>query len=185
MATGPRPCPAAVKAHVKKQQSSMKQRFDEKHKAKWAAIRVSDWVRARRPHRANKLSSFWSAPYQVSRQLGHSFQLTDGSRWHTSCLRRVPSPFHHPHLAGVEQSNPATEPAPHVRIPWRHLLPKLFRPLRTLLLLQPRCRGPLFLSPGLSRNYIFNLLYSMKVLNLSFNIVNVLYLGDWAHFNFT
>ncbi|KAJ7991326.1 hypothetical protein DPEC_G00296160 [Dallia pectoralis] len=96
----------------------MKRRFDEKHKAKWPAIRVSDWVRARRPHRANKLSSFWSAPYQVSRQLGPaSFQLTDGSRWHASCLRRVPSPFHHPHLAGVEQSNPATEPAPHVPDP--------------------------------------------------------------------
>ncbi|KAJ7998292.1 hypothetical protein DPEC_G00221180 [Dallia pectoralis] len=151
MATCPRPCPAAVKAHVKRQQSSMKRRFDEKHKAKWPAIRVSDWVRARRPHRANKLSSFWSAPYQVSRQLGPaSFQLTDGSRWHASCLRRVPSPFHHPHLAGVEQSSPATEPTLMCRIPWRHLLPKPFRPLRTPLLLQPRFRGPLFLSPGLS-----------------------------------
>ncbi|KAJ7993939.1 hypothetical protein DPEC_G00259880 [Dallia pectoralis] len=55
---------------------------------------------------------------EVSRQLGPaSFQLTDGSRWHASCLRRVPSPFHQPHLAGVEQSNPATEPAPHVPDP--------------------------------------------------------------------
>ncbi|KAJ8006676.1 hypothetical protein DPEC_G00109700 [Dallia pectoralis] len=118
MATCPCPCPAAVKAHVKRQQSFMKRRFDEKHKAKWPTIRVSNWDRARRPHRANKLSSFWSAPYQVSRQLGPaSFQLNDGSRWHASCLRRVPSPFHHPHLAGVEQSNPGTEKAPHVPDP--------------------------------------------------------------------
>ncbi|KAJ7991418.1 hypothetical protein DPEC_G00283640 [Dallia pectoralis] len=115
MATCPRPCPAAVKAHVKRQQSSMKPRFDEKHKAKWPAIRVSDWVRARRPHRANKLSSFWLALYQ-----GWS-------------------------RATQQLSRPLM-----CRIPWRHLLPKPFRPLRTLLLLQPRCRGPLFLSPGLS-----------------------------------
>lgn len=133
MATAPRPGPAAVKAHVKRQQHSMKQRFDKKHRTKWPTIQVSDWVRARRPHRANKLSSFWSAPCQVTRQLGPaSFQLTDGSRWHASCLRRVPSPLHQPHLTGavprphltgaqrnsaaepMEQINPATEPAPPV-----------------------------------------------------------------------
>ncbi|KAJ8339346.1 hypothetical protein SKAU_G00361320 [Synaphobranchus kaupii] len=39
------------------------------------------------------MASFWSQPLQVTRQLGPAtFLLGDGSRWHASRLRRVPTP---------------------------------------------------------------------------------------------
>lgn len=115
MAARPRPRPTVVKTQVKRQQRSMKHKFDRRHKTKWPDIRVSDWVRARRPQRANKLSSFWSPPCQVSRQLGPaSFQLADGSRWHASCLRRVPTPVQQPPLARATQGNPAPGPTAQV-----------------------------------------------------------------------
>ncbi|KAI3372155.1 hypothetical protein L3Q82_006997 [Scortum barcoo] len=67
----------------------MKQRFDRKHRVKSATLAVSDWVRVRRPTRSHKLLSFWSAPQQITAQLGPAtFRLADGSRWHASRLRR-------------------------------------------------------------------------------------------------
>eukprot|EP00063_Salmo_salar_P068290 XP_014043125.1 PREDICTED: uncharacterized protein K02A2.6-like [Salmo salar] len=72
---------------------AMKQRFDKAHRVKKSIIQVSDWVRARRPQRCNKMASFWSEPLQVSRQLGPAtFMLSNGSRWHASRLRKVPAP---------------------------------------------------------------------------------------------
>ena len=85
--------PRTAKAAVTKHQREMKRRFDRKHRVKSTAIKVSDWVRTRRPQRHNKMASFWSQPLQVRRQLGPAtFMLSDGSRWHASRLRRVPAP---------------------------------------------------------------------------------------------
>ncbi|KAJ8380087.1 hypothetical protein SKAU_G00008650 [Synaphobranchus kaupii] len=83
----------AAQAAVAKHQGEMKRRFDKKRGVKATTIQVSDWVRARRPQRENKMASFWSQPLQVTRQLGPAtFLLGDGSRWHASRLRRVPTP---------------------------------------------------------------------------------------------
>eukprot|EP00063_Salmo_salar_P013349 XP_013988184.1 PREDICTED: uncharacterized protein LOC106565488 [Salmo salar] len=66
---------------VTRHQRAMKQRFDKAHRVKKSIIQVSDWVRARRPQRCNKMASFWSDPLQVSRQLGPTtFMLSNGSR---------------------------------------------------------------------------------------------------------
>lgn len=47
---------------VTRHQRAMKQCFDKAHRVKKSIIQVSDWVRARRPQRCNKMASFWSAP---------------------------------------------------------------------------------------------------------------------------
>uniref|UniRef100_A0A674DZP4 Gypsy retrotransposon integrase-like protein 1 n=1 Tax=Salmo trutta TaxID=8032 RepID=A0A674DZP4_SALTR len=54
------------KQAVTRHQREMKQRFDKAHRVKKSIIQVSDWVRARRPQRCNKMASFWSDPLQVS-----------------------------------------------------------------------------------------------------------------------
>lgn len=85
---------AAAKAAVTSNQRRMKANFDRRHKAKPSTITVLDWVRVQRPHRSNKMASFWSKPLQVDRQLGPAtFLLSDGSHWHASRLRKVPNPF--------------------------------------------------------------------------------------------
>lgn len=101
MAARPRPRPTVVKTQVKRQQRSIKHKFDRRHKTKWPDI------------------SFGLGPSppacQVSRQLGPaSFQLADGSRWHASCLRRVPTPVQQPPLARATQGNPAPGPTAQV-----------------------------------------------------------------------
>lgn len=84
------PLQAKVDAH----QSRMKKWFDGKRRARSPNIAVHDWVRIRRPHRDNKLQSFWSPPVQVSKRLGPAtFRLADGTRWHASRLRRVQAPI--------------------------------------------------------------------------------------------
>lgn len=88
----PAPQPNA-QAAVSNNQRRMKQHFDRSKKVKVPNILASDWVRVRWPHCDNKLASFWSSPLQVHRQLGPAtFQLSDGSRWHACCLRKVPAP---------------------------------------------------------------------------------------------
>lgn len=82
-----------VEKSVHRHQQKMQQYFNKKHRAKDTNITTGDWVRARRPHRNNKMASFWSRPCQVQRQLGPStFQLSDGSRWHAKRLRKVQRP---------------------------------------------------------------------------------------------
>ena len=88
----PPPSPV-VEASVTRQQDRMKRRYDQSKRVKAPLIAASDWVRVRRPHRNNKMASFWSSPLQVARQLGPAtYLLVDGSRWHSSRLRRVPAP---------------------------------------------------------------------------------------------
>lgn len=85
--------PPRVRASVTRQQSRMKQTFDLSVRAKAPDIKATEWVRVCRPHRGNKLASYWSIPLQVTRQLGSAtFLLSDGSRWHASRLRKVPPP---------------------------------------------------------------------------------------------
>lgn len=82
-----------VKARVREQQLKAWGRFDAKKKARIPRIFPMDWVRVQLPHRKNKLHTFWSQPQQVQKQLGLvTFQLSDGSRWHASRLRKVPCP---------------------------------------------------------------------------------------------
>ena len=81
-----------VKASVTRCQKRMKQWFDKKKKFRIPDIAVADWVRARQPHRENKMASFWSTPQQVVRRLGPATYLLDGTRWHASCLQKVPAP---------------------------------------------------------------------------------------------
>ena len=82
-----------VRAAVDTCQRRMKDRFDRARRAKPPAIAVLDWVRIRRPHRDNKLQSFWSDPVQVSQQLGPAtFRLADGTRWHANRLGKVHAP---------------------------------------------------------------------------------------------
>lgn len=84
---------AQTKAAVNRHQQRMRQYFDWKHRVKATAITAGDWVRARRPHRGNKMASYWSQPFQVHRQLGPAtFMLSDGSRWHAKRLRKVRNP---------------------------------------------------------------------------------------------
>ncbi|RXN34374.1 gypsy-16 si [Labeo rohita] len=69
--------------------------FDLSARVKVPDIKATDWVRVRRPHRDNKLASYWSAPLQVTHQLGPAtFLLSDGTRWHASRLRKVPPLAH-------------------------------------------------------------------------------------------
>lgn len=92
---------------VQQQQRNMKQRFDNKHRVKRSTLTVSDWVRIRRPSRSHKLLSFWSAPQQITAQLGAAtYRLMDGSRWHASRLRRVMPPLN-PNQAAMEDLHPA------------------------------------------------------------------------------
>ncbi len=82
-----------VKARVREQQLKARSRFDAKKKARIPRISQMDWVRVQRPHRKNKLHTFWSQPRQVQKQLGPvTFQLSDGSSWHASRLRKVLCP---------------------------------------------------------------------------------------------
>lgn len=91
---------SAVGSSMWKPQHDMKQTFDKKHKPQPPITEMSDWVRARCPHRAKKLSTFWCSPSQFSRQLGSViFQLSVGPRWHTSCLSRVCVPVNTPNVA--------------------------------------------------------------------------------------
>ena len=84
---------AQVKASVTRCQQKMLKQFNRKHRVKETSLRVGDWVRAMRPHRCNKMASYWSQPFQISRQLGPAtFMLSDGSRWHAKRLRKVPTP---------------------------------------------------------------------------------------------
>lgn len=70
-------------------------------------------------------SPYWSQPLQVICQLGPAtYLLEDGSRWHTSRLRRVPSPQHTASvapqaiaLAWQESSEHQGAPAPTPDIP--------------------------------------------------------------------
>ncbi|KAG7453524.1 gypsy-16 si [Solea senegalensis] len=83
----------SLRGRVAEQQRCMKQRFDRKHRVKGLSLGVLDWVRIRRPSRSHKLLSFWSAPQQITAQLGPAtFRLADGSRWHASRLRLVKPP---------------------------------------------------------------------------------------------
>ena len=67
--------------------------FYNPHRAKHPAFTILDWVRVRRPTRGHKLLSFWSAPFQVTEQLGPAtFRLSDGTRWHARRLRKVATP---------------------------------------------------------------------------------------------
>ncbi|KAL0161729.1 hypothetical protein M9458_045454, partial [Cirrhinus mrigala] len=89
----PQRLPRGVKTRIARQQRRMKQRFDRLRRAKEPNIAVHDWVRARRPHRHNKLASFWSEPLVVTRQMGRaSYLLEDGTRWHASRLKKVAAP---------------------------------------------------------------------------------------------
>ncbi|XP_036384580.1 uncharacterized protein K02A2.6-like [Megalops cyprinoides] len=93
-----RPALAQTPAHpiqekVDARQYQMKTRFDGRQRARSPTIAVHDWVRIRRPLRENKLQSFWSHPVQVSQRLDPAtYKLTDGTRWHSSRLRRVQAP---------------------------------------------------------------------------------------------
>ena len=87
------PRPAHVRDRVHHEQRQMKQRFDKTRRVRTPPFTALDWVRIRRPHRGHKLQSFWSAPMQITDQLGPAtFRLSDGSRWHASRLRRVTPP---------------------------------------------------------------------------------------------
>ena len=59
-----------LRDRVSARQQATKQRFDRSHRAKHPAFTILDWVRVRRSTRGNKLLSFWSAPLQVTEQLG-------------------------------------------------------------------------------------------------------------------
>ena len=97
--------PARENSRVHNQQRRMKERFDVTRRVKTPAFAPLDWVRVRRPHRAHKLRSFWSAPVQITDQLGPAtYRLSDGSRWHASRLRRVPPPA----IGGQQETPPTT-----------------------------------------------------------------------------
>ena len=82
-----------LRDRVSARQQATKQRFDRSHRAKHPAFTILDWVRVRRPTRGHKLLSFWSAPFQVTEQLGPAtFRLSDGTRWHARRLRKVATP---------------------------------------------------------------------------------------------
>ncbi len=84
-----------VRASVTRQQRRMKQKFDLSARVKVPDFKATDWVRVRRPHRDNKLASYWTAPLQITHQLGPAtFLLCNGTRWHASRLRKVPPPAH-------------------------------------------------------------------------------------------
>ncbi len=59
-----------VEARVREQQLKAQYRFDAKNKAQIPRNSPLDWVWAQRPHRKNKLHTFWSQPQQVQKQLG-------------------------------------------------------------------------------------------------------------------
>ena len=113
----PMPSLARIRETVAARQQKTRERVDKKCRARPPSLQVSDWVRARRPQRHNKLASFWSQPRQISRLLGPAtFLLDDGSRWHASRLRKVPAPLSE-HLATARAQSPfpcnvATDPGP-------------------------------------------------------------------------
>lgn len=55
---------------VARRQHHMKQHFDRVRRVRRPTLVMSDWVRIRRPSRSHKLLSFWSAPQQITAQLG-------------------------------------------------------------------------------------------------------------------
>lgn len=72
------------------QQRKMKQRFDISACVKAPDIKAVDLVRVCRPHRGNKLVSYWTSPPEVNHKLGmDTFLLNDDTYWHASCLRKV------------------------------------------------------------------------------------------------
>ncbi|CAL8395410.1 unnamed protein product [Boreogadus saida] len=111
------PSLARIRETVAARQQKTRERVDKKCRARPPSLQVSDWVRARRPQRHNKMASFWSQPRQISRLLGPAtFLLDDGSRWHASRLRKVPAPLSE-HLATARAQSPfpcnaATDPGP-------------------------------------------------------------------------
>ena len=107
-----RPSLTQTQDTVAARQQEIKEKVDRRRRARPPSIQVSDWVRARRPQRHNKMASFWSQPRQVTRILGPAtFQLDDGSRWHASRLRKVPAPAFPDHAAAAP-APVGTDPGP-------------------------------------------------------------------------
>ncbi|KAL0148985.1 hypothetical protein M9458_055789 [Cirrhinus mrigala] len=105
-----------VRTSVTRQQRRMKQKFDLSAQVKVPDIKAADWVRVRRPHRDNKLASYWSAPLQVTHQLGPAtFLLSDGTRWHASRLRKVP-PLAHTTVVTSQATPPARQDTPALQL---------------------------------------------------------------------
>ena len=113
----PKPSLTQIRETVAARQRETKDRVDKKRGVRPPSLQVSDWVRARRPQRPNKMASFWSQPRQVRRLLGPAtFLLDDGSRWHASRLRKVPAPLSE-HVATAQALSPfphtmGTDPGP-------------------------------------------------------------------------
>lgn len=111
-----RPSLAQTQEAVVARQQKTKEKMDKRRRARSPAIRVSDWVRTRRPQRLNKMSSFWSQPRQVTRTLGPAtFLLDDGSRWHACRLRKVPTPSPPDY---TEMRPPRADPGPPPTLVW-------------------------------------------------------------------
>ena len=114
--TVPRPSLTQIRETVAARQRETKDRVDKKRRARPPSLQVSDWVRARRPQRPNKMASFWSQPRQIKRLLGPAtFLLDDGSRWHASRLRKVPVPLSECEATAQAPSFPyavGTDPGP-------------------------------------------------------------------------
>ncbi len=109
-----------VRAFFTRQQRRMKQKFDLSARVKVPDIKATDWVRVRRPHRDNKLASYWSAPFQITHQLSPAtFLLSNGTRWHASRLRKVPPPAH---TTGI---TPQATPPAWQDTPAFHLTPQI------------------------------------------------------------
>ncbi|KAJ8347520.1 hypothetical protein SKAU_G00261090 [Synaphobranchus kaupii] len=89
---------AQVKASVTRHQHQMQQYFDRRHRVKGAALRVGDWVRARRPHRGKKMASYWSQPLQERGPL-HSRLLFHWWPHHHQSLPHGESHCGHRHLS--------------------------------------------------------------------------------------
>ena len=67
-----------IRASVNRHQHQVQQYFDRKHRVTAKVIREGDWAGARRPHRGDKMASYWAHPLQVHRQLGSAkFRLMD------------------------------------------------------------------------------------------------------------
>ncbi|KAJ8364325.1 hypothetical protein SKAU_G00131560 [Synaphobranchus kaupii] len=108
-----RPSLSHTQEIVAARQQKTKEKVDRWRRARPPSIQVSDWVRTRRPHRLNKMSSFWSQPRQVTRSLGPAtFLLDDGSRWHACRLRKVPAPSSPDHPAETAPARMGMDPGP-------------------------------------------------------------------------
>ncbi|ROL43342.1 Transposon Tf2-6 polyprotein [Anabarilius grahami] len=150
---------AAAKAAMTSNQRRMKANFDRRHKAKPSKITVLDWVRVQRPHCSNKMASFWTKPLQVDRQLGPAtFLLSDGSRWHASKLRNVPTPFNSNMCSqarepsgGPTHSTAFAPPSPGPVQPWTGRVLQ-GSPVRVVSQQSPQAVGPQPLQPLLDEN---------------------------------